>query len=278
MRRFSDIMPNIMEMCPYGVLLLDENDFILECNHAALEMFEYTKDAILKLRLQDLLLSPAANEQEQEYPKIFCKRKGGSSFPAHITNQGFSHQQKTYKVCFVRDISEEVSIWEQLTYMARYDTLTGLPNRSFILKKLQNLKKPVIVGMLDLDNFKMINDTYGHPVGDSILFTFGQLLLNMAPQLQAGRFGGEEFLIMFSEGSLSAAREKMQQVLFQAKKTCQEYGGISFSCGLCVYDPAMIGVDTAISKADALLYYAKQSGRGRIITPEDVAKRDLIYP
>ena len=125
--------------------------------------------------------------------------------------------------------------------------------------------------MLDIDNFKRINDTFGHPVGDEILKGLVQELMSKARDSDVlARYGGEEFAIIFPETSAGAARDAANRLreiverrvfsLPQLEKTLR----ITVSIGIAVYPRDGTTSADLIARADAALYYAKKSGKNRV--------------
>lgn len=274
MNPLSDIVYRVMELSSDGIFIEGPDGCILDCNAAGLKMFGYKREEILRLRMCELV-PPAApylkskyiqdGLLENEQSDRLSLRKDGSLFPTVVQSRRLELEGEPYQVAFVRDISRETAVRERLTYMAKHDGLTELYNRPFILKHLRNLQSPCVLGMIDLDRFKYVNDTYGHPAGDKILRALGELL-RKEPSLLAGRFGGEEFLLLFPRPDVAAARDTLEGILTKAGSLFACYGGVSFSGGLLYFDPRTRSVDAAISAADVLMYKAKRAGRHRIIT------------
>jgi diguanylate cyclase (GGDEF)-like protein len=103
------------------------------------------------------------------------------------------------------DITEHVELVGQLEWQASHDWLTGLPNRAFLLKHLEKkmlptdrlLQRPFALGMLDMNGFKLVNDTYGHSIGDRLLIeTARRLRANFRQEDVVARLGGDEFVIV----------------------------------------------------------------------------------
>ncbi|MFC7462978.1 diguanylate cyclase domain-containing protein [Hydrogenophaga defluvii] len=154
------------------------------------------------------------------------------------------------------------------------DPLTELPNRRFVFERLQSLlalaqtsNRPLTVVLIDLDEFKAINDQHGHAVGDQVLVGFSQRLAQSVRQRDAvGRIGGEEFLLVLTdtghEGALRVVNELRS--LFAADTLPHLPPGvhIGFSTGIAQAD-ANDTADTLWQRADRGLYRAKDSGRGR---------------
>ena len=155
--------------------------------------------------------------------------------------------------------------------LATRDELTGLPNRRFMMAQLQERARsgpPFHIGMVDLDHFKSINDTYGHAVGDDVLRAFGALAGNaLRPSDLIGRWGGEEFLLVLAETqeapALGLARLRIR--LGAAEMSAVEPQlRVAFSSGTTRYvEGEPIG--QAIERADRALYQAKSNGRNQSV-------------
>jgi len=136
------------------------------------------------------------------------------------------------------------------------------------LSRAMRTKRPLTFGLLDIDHFKKVNDTYGHPVGDSVIKNLSRLLPQRLRKSDAvGRYGGEEFAVILPDTPLADARLVMDK-LRQSFAGMQQWTGsetfkCSFSCGLAGY-PGYDHVDAMIEAADAALYEAKKGGRNRV--------------
>jgi diguanylate cyclase len=158
------------------------------------------------------------------------------------------------------------------------DPLTGTPNRSRMLTKLRaerelakrNVSTCVIV-MMDLDNFKSVNDKYGHVVGDKVLIDFAHYLMtHLRPYDMVFRYGGEEFLICMPGTSLESAHDIMDRLREELGSLPHDANGhekfqTTVSFGLTLLDPD-VPVENSIDRADRALYVAKKAGRNRCIT------------
>ncbi len=159
-------------------------------------------------------------------------------------------------------------------------TLTGLLNRRGLQEEYIRLvshsarhSRPLALAVLDFDNFKRLNDTYGHLVGDDVLRGSAQVLRS---RLRAGdvlgRWGGEEFVILFPSTTVEGARRALDGALVELRahvfrSSVSELTGVTFSAGIVDAhgSPALGG---AVARADRPLYIAKASGRGMVLGPE----------
>ncbi len=153
-----------------------------------------------------------------------------------------------------------------LTDQLNLDSLTGIPNRRIMDQTLNELiinKVPHAVILIDLDDFKSINDTYGHTVGDEVLKAFAHhMQLNMEEQGMCFRYGGEEFMIILPSRSIDEAVELAESL--RVKQALQETAcgrPVTMSAGITAFTPNVQSPNQLIEIADHALYKAKQSGR-----------------
>jgi len=155
---------------------------------------------------------------------------------------------------------------------ARCDPLTRLPNRRAFEEKLKAFEAAgasVSLAICDIDNFKRINDQYGHPVGDRVIRVVADTLRENCEGNMVARIGGEEFVVLFegippAEGAriLDDARELLGARHFKVRETDAPIGRVTFSAGVaCTRRKADL---PAIARADALLYEAKNGGRNQV--------------
>jgi diguanylate cyclase (GGDEF)-like protein len=166
---------------------------------------------------------------------------------------------------------------EQLRIQATRDALTGLWNRRAVFDMLDmelsrgnREGKPVGVAMLDLDNFKQINDTFGHQAGDAVLQEIGvRLMAWLRPYDQIGRCGGEEFLVILTGCDEPSVLRLCERLRARMSVTPVEFEGktisLTLSIGAAMADPALSGdARVVIRSADLALYRAKANGRNRV--------------
>jgi diguanylate cyclase (GGDEF)-like protein len=159
----------------------------------------------------------------------------------------------------------------ELEHLASHDALTGVLNRRAILQicaeeleRSQRYGHPMSLMMMDLDNFKAVNDTHGHQAGDRLLAAFARsssALLRKPDRL--GRYGGEEFIVALPETSLEDARIVAQRFLDAMPASAPE-PRCTVSIGIAAASGSNETLDSLLARADAALYRAKELGRNRI--------------
>ena len=178
---------------------------------------------------------------------------------------------------FINDITEKKKNEEMLFKYATTDSLTGLSNRRYFyeiaekeINKYKNHNIPFSILLLDLDKFKMINDKYGHIIGDETLKHFvKQINRILRPYDTFGRIGGEEFCVLFKETDIEEAKKlasKCREVV-ERNPISTDLGTIylTVSGGLVEVERNSLEILKLMEKADKALYMAKESGRNRII-------------
>ncbi len=161
----------------------------------------------------------------------------------------------------------------RITHLAFHDSLTDLPNRTFFRQSLdQSIARlarsgdRVAVLCLDLDGFKGINDTLGHPVGDALLRHVAAILLDLAPDGLVARLGGDEFAIILSEAFCDDRPRALAQKILDALSEPLDVDGHSIptgvSLGIAIGPNDGADADQLLKNADLALYRAKQDGRG----------------
>jgi diguanylate cyclase (GGDEF)-like protein/PAS domain S-box-containing protein len=178
-------------------------------------------------------------------------------------------------VLVARDVSENYKVQDQLQWQAGHDELTGLPNRALLadrfdraLDKAKRNGSKLVVCLLDLDNFKPINDTHGHAMGDRLLI---EVVTRLNQQLRdvdtLSRLGGDEFVILLEDldniDDVDGLMQRMLQILAEPFALDELRLTVTASIGLSVYPTDHSDSDTLLRHADQAMYVAKQTGRNR---------------
>ncbi len=148
---------------------------------------------------------------------------------------------------------------------AQTDPLTGLPNRTALVQALSTYlpdaknNKPTSLAVLDIDDFKIYNDTYGHLAGDKLLQNLAALMTNTIQHKNVYRFGGEEFIIFFPNTTQETANTACNKILEECRQKLQ----ITASIGIVTCQNSTLGAYELISQADKALYRAKNTGKNK---------------
>lgn len=176
-----------------------------------------------------------------------------------------------------QDITERKKLEHELEQQARKDMLTGLNNRRYFfelaeleLARSRRYGEPLSLLMMDLDNFKSVNDTCGHHVGDAVLQKLGEICLHAFREIDfVGRLGGEEFAALLPETSGEQALEVAERLRLAVEGAAVKLENGSFihftvSIGVASLEATDARIDVVLKRADAALYKAKNSGRNRV--------------
>lgn len=173
----------------------------------------------------------------------------------------------------VEDISERKNYEQQIEYQATHDNLTGLPNRTMLADRLQQCMSfadrhdhKVAVAFLDLDHFKLINDSMGHHIGDGLLTVIAERLSKCVRESDSVvRLGGDEFVLLLTcLQKVEDINQSMQRILNAVAEPCnvdEHEFIVSCSIGISVYPGDGSDANTLLKHADLAMYKAKQSGR-----------------
>ena len=168
---------------------------------------------------------------------------------------------------------ETEKVWKSLEYSNNHDALTGLYNRRFLERYIEEIpygsRTDFVVAMVDIDFFKKVNDTYGHEAGDKVLRKVASCLQDTAGTVNlAVRWGGEEFILYFPDNTQEEVYKKMEQLRQEVESLVIQAAGChirititsGIACGL-----ADSNYEKVIRSADEKLYLGKQRGRNRVI-------------
>ena len=185
------------------------------------------------------------------------------------------------------DLTEQRRSEREISRLARFDSLTGLPNRALMrqtldeaLRNAASRQKGCALFLIDLDRFKNVNDTLGHPIGDALLRQVSERLkLVMGEHGQVGRLGGDEFKAVLPGTVDIGFLESLARTLIEQVSRPYQIEGhevkIGASVGIAIGDPGRSCADSLIRNADLALYAAKGAGRGKHCFYEPAMHSDL---
>ena len=178
-------------------------------------------------------------------------------------------------IAILYDLTDQKKAQERINYLAHYDILTGLPNRAMFkdrlchaLKLADRQKTMLALLCIDLDNFKQVNDTYGHPAGDELLCRVAKKLQNtLRISDTLSRPGGDEFIILLEQikdpVSVKTTAEKVVRVLAEPVDVGETEIFLSASVGISLFPDDGPDIDTLVRNADMAMYRSKDEGRNQ---------------
>lgn len=232
----------------------------------------------------------AIREEREEIVEIESYRRNGERFWCELSVAPVSDSFKNVKhyVCIINDITQRRDMEEQLVRQATHDSLTELPNRVLLMDRveqaiLQAKKKNMLLAFLflDLDRFKMTNDTLGHSIGDKLLQAVSNRLLVVTNDFDTvARLGGDEFVILLPElGNEQPAQQMAEEILHLLQKPFQvdqHSLKITGSIGISYYPKDGLDYESLMKSADLSMYHAKDNGRNNYRVFEPVMNRRVI--
>ena len=271
-----------------GILIADQDCNIIDVNEAFSRITGYSRDEVIGCNPK-MLQSGRHNADYYAQMwhslgtlghwegELWNRRKDGVVFPEMLSISAVSNAEKRVLnyVALFTDISMQKEHEHKLERIARYDVLTGLPNRALLADRLQQemahcrrQRKQLAVVFIDLDGFKHINDQYGHDVGDELLIALSQ---RMQAALRDGdtlsRIGGDEFVAILTGLSQPKDCESIMDRLLQAAAEPVEASGfvlhVSASIGVTLFPQDATDADNLMRHADHAMYQAKQAGKNR---------------
>lgn len=271
-----------------GIMITDPAGHIVEVNSTFTELTGYTREEALG-QTPDLLKSghhePAFyHEMWQKIAEdgfwrgeIWNRKKTGEIFVEQLTISTVRNPRGiiTHYVAIFSDITLIKQHQQRLEHLAHFDALTQLPNRMLLGDRLQQAKaqaernsRMLAVCYLDLDNFKPINDEFGHAVGDYLLIDVAQRLKTCVRGGDTvARLGGDEFVLLIGNlanlAECDHAMARVVKAIAQPFRVSQRLVNVSASIGVTLYPNDSADSDTLLRHADQAMYAAKQAGRNR---------------
>ncbi len=278
----------LLEAAPDAMVVVNQGGEIVLLNVQAEKQFGYRRDELVGQKVKNIipegfaerLIADALRSAEDALAQqigtgieLNGRRKDGSEFPIEIMLSPLESAEGILVTAAIRDITTRKKAEAQMTHSAEHDFLTGLPNRMLLNDRVNQAiilaerhRKKVAVLFLDLDGFKHINDSLGHPIGDKLLQSIAKRLVDCVRGSDTvSRQGGDEFVVLLSEVEQSEdaaiAARRMLQAVAEAHSIDQHDLHVTTSIGVSVYPDDGLDAETLIKNADTAMYQAKENGR-----------------
>jgi len=297
--QLNELIRQIADASPVALIISQQGGgWISYANRQAARMLQHSPDALLKSRLLDVLAQKTSDirlldslEAGEELQNHEIQLGGGElNFRVSVTFSRLTLEGATLQCTALMDVTENFELASQLSYQATFDGLTGLVNRREFEDRLQEVidlaqqqQTENALCYLDLDQFKVVNDTCGHMAGDEMLRQLAQELYRCVRREDTlARLGGDEFAILLENCSLETAervanniRQMVQNFRFLWEDSVFTIG---VSIGMTPISRDGESISEVLRRADAACYAAKEAGRNRLhvyrFDDKDLAQRD----
>jgi diguanylate cyclase (GGDEF)-like protein/PAS domain S-box-containing protein len=288
----------VLENIDEGIITINEEGLIRNFNPAAEEIFGYLSSEVVGRNVRMLMPEPHHTQHDgylRRYletreahivgkrREVVALRKDGSSFSMELRVSEVVHESERVFIAACRDITAAKESERHISYLATHDALTDLPNRNLLLDRLQqalaharrSTDEKVAVLFIDLDQFKTINDSLGHGVGDSLLKKVAaRLVASVRSEDTVARQGGDEFIVLLpSVANTEYAGIVGNKLLADLTAPFTVRGKqlhIGASIGIAVFPDDADSIETLLMHSDTAMYHAKASGRNncQFFTPQ----------
>ncbi len=284
LRREKERFVTAVNNMTQGLLLFDASGRLVMCNERYLDMFEASRDVVkpgctLRELVQYRKDTGTFHGDVDQYCTDFARVLGRGKPGKILIETG----RRTIELCYqplsqggwvttTEDITERQRYEERISHMAHYDSLTDLPNRALFRDRLERSLAAMEVGeqlavlYIDVDEFKGINDSLGHPVGDELLKSIAARLCSCAgPEDFVARLGGDEFAVfrphVGDRVDLLPLVNKIHDAIRRPAECLGHHVVVDASIGIALASNAMRDLDQLVKNADLALYEAKSGGR-----------------
>jgi len=278
---------NILQYSGEGILAYDKSLVITYANPAASILLLTTVDELIGCPLKqvmdrniseddwlqsDFVINIRQDQNSQAYAASFW-RNDKDSFPVSYTQTTiFEHDKANGGVLVFQDTTEQLKLKDQLVQLATRDAVTGIMNRPTIYKQLsqrinnhEDHSPSFLLLLIDIDNFKSINDNFGHTYGDLLLVSVSKRLCDfVSAHDDIGRLGSDEFVILYTCDDNDELGALISSLIAELKKPFDLKGKIVYctvSVGVARYPSQGIDAESLIIAADTAMYIAKQQGK-----------------
>jgi diguanylate cyclase (GGDEF)-like protein/PAS domain S-box-containing protein len=285
LQRSNDNFRLLFEQHPHPMWVYDLKTYrFLEVNNAATERYGYARDQFLSMSIRDIQIDTDAamlmDDLQSDGPGVTQpgvwqhRTSSGEILEVEISSHVLDFHGRQGMLVMAQDVTERCRLEQQLHAHALHDPLTGLPNRSLLLDRLERLiaqakrvNTRAHVMCLNVDNFKLVNDAYGHDVGDALLRALGERLVGALRDVDTvGRIGGDEFVILTAPPEPEANPELVaEKMLDLVRSQPFRIGGNELTVTASIGINAGMGGESAevFRNADVALCAAKADGGNR---------------
>jgi diguanylate cyclase (GGDEF)-like protein/PAS domain S-box-containing protein len=278
------LFKNLFQSNPEAVVYLDKHSKVIDINPRFTELFGYSIEEIKGKDINNVVVPEDLVNEGKNFDRVALKKgysntetirkkKDGTTFPVLVTGSPIIiNGEKIGMIGMYLNISQQKKIEEEMKSLATHDMLTGLPNRTLLIDRFTTAKgralranKKIALLLIDLYQFKDINDTFGHDIGDQILQKTAQRLSDQFRQYDTvTRFGGDEFVVLIEDISV------LENILSIVNKIISSFDrpiiledkefDVKVSTGIAILPNDSNDLPDLLRKADIAMYNAKTKG------------------
>lgn len=290
-------LQDLINSAPIGIVITTMDNEILMLNQYALNKLNVSTDGVTGSNFSEIIpsdkqdkyhdfLGRCQSREQMASPDsridIVMTPDNADHFVAELRLSTLNLEGETIITQTFLDISERKEFERKLKHLAQTDPLTGSHNRRYFQEHAEQelilcrkQQRPFSLMLMDLDKFKSINDTFGHAAGDEVLKVFSKMTQGLIRDGDIfGRFGGEEFVLALPGTDGDIARQVAERICQQLAATDIHHGddiiNVTVSIGLISKELSDSPLEAMIKQADELLYHAKEQGRNRVISLQDL--------
>lgn len=279
---------NVFDNALDGIMVTEPDGVVIRVNPAFEHILGYRNDELVGQHTRILQSGAQDDEFYSEMWKsiqekgswqgeILDRHKDGRRVPLWLSISTLYNAsgEAERRVATLYDISQQKTSQEHITRLAHYDVLTGLPNRSLCMDRLEHAlarakreSRVLAVLFIDLDNFKQVNDTYGHPTGDALLCQIAERLQSVSRHSDTiGRLSGDEFMMLVEDVAGNAQIQQIAERIVTALTPTLDLGvckhNVSASIGIASFPDNGEDVATLLKHADLAMYRSKDAGKNQ---------------
>ncbi|MGA8017093.1 MAG: diguanylate cyclase [Candidatus Dormiibacterota bacterium] len=277
----TDLLSAVLENVGEAILTVDDAGLVGSANRVAGELFACAPPALVGTRIDQLLTSEGLRLTDVVglaggplRSEATGQRQDGTSFTAEVVASLIVGDGGAVRILVLRDVTELRARTAELSHQALHDALTGLPNRlqltQLLLERLAVSRRtgsPISLLLMDLDDFKAVNDTQGHHVGDELLKAVAQRLRSQLRESDlVARLGGDEFAILPGVTTGPGDAERIATKIVEAFRAPFFLNDVALdtgvSIGIASFPEHGEDAEALMRQADSAMYTAKRSGRG----------------
>jgi len=278
----------VLKLSTDGFLFTDSEGVIVEYTDTAKKLFGYSGKDLIGMSLMDVapeLVDGEGNllndRPNSKYSEVTCYKRDGGTFLSAVSSLRVDDTTRiTWAFRDITALHKTKQKLEVVQQELQNDALTGAMARQYCMDKLhqsvafaQDCNASTVIAVADIDKFKSVNDTYGHPVGDIVLKRVAEAMSEAARSTDlVGRVGGEEFLIVMPQTAAEQAPDVLERIRNSVANCIIKADGNTINVTVSIgYDVCyeVDEINNSIKSADQAMYRSKQSGRNRVTCASD---------